>query len=355
MAMRIGLDLYTIGDRSPTTQDALGFAHTHDLEGLQFPNAFAIDGELRPARLIDFRRQAQKLGLYLEVGVSCPNPVRQARELGRAVTAAEHARALRREIEAVALLGGTHARAYVGDRHDRFRTDTPWPRQIEATLDVLRRLGPTLRELGVRIALETHADLTTDELLGIVETLGDDTAAVTLDTGNLVMRLDDPVAAVRRLAPWVVATHIKDAVLAFTDRGLCWQARPIGGGILPIPDLLAALAQTRPRPNLSIELHPRIYDLPIFDPSWLAFFPKLRAESLAAVVKLAWECERGYGAGSLTRPEVIEAIPWSERDLDWVARSVGYLRPVVQLLETLGSGDRRDVASSPSPPRDQED
>src|SRR5207302_11377504 len=124
---------------------------------------------------------------------------------------------------------------------------------------------PRLRDLGLRIALETHADLTVDEMVEILDRLGPEAVGVTLDTGNLVMRLDDPVAAAERLAPRVLATHIKDAVLAFTPRGLCWQARPVGSGIMPMPDLLAALHRADPALMLSIELHPRTYDLPIFD------------------------------------------------------------------------------------------
>ncbi len=174
--------------------------------------------------------------------------------------------------------------------------------------------------------------LTVEELLGIIERLDPEVAGITLDTGNLLMRLDDPLKAAERLAPWVLGTHIKDVVLEFTPRGLCWQARPIGSGILPMPDMLAAILRHHPTIALSIELHPRIYDLPIYDPRWLGFFPGLRPDSLAAVVRLAAECERGYAEGSLTRPEVVEAIPWASRDLDWLARSLGYLRSVVPAL-----------------------
>src|SRR6185437_11074472 len=99
--------------------------------------------------------------------------------------------------------------------HDRFRRDTPWPDQIDATCDVLTRLTPRLRDLGVKVALETHADLTVDELLGLLDRLDPVVAGVTLDTGNLVMRLDDPVRAAERLAPRVVCTHVKDCVLGF--------------------------------------------------------------------------------------------------------------------------------------------
>ena len=225
------------------------------------------------ARLAEYRRRAEAMGLYLEVGLPSPNPARRSRELGRGVDPAELARELVPHLEAVAALSCRHARVYVGDRHDRFRADTPWSGQIEATIDVIERLTPRLKELGIRLAIETHADLTGDELITILDRLDPDVAGVTLDTGNMVMRLDDPVELAGRLAPRVVATHIKDAVLAFTPRGLCWQARPVGSGILPMPDILAAVIRHNPSITLSIELHPRTYDLPIYDRKWLAYFP----------------------------------------------------------------------------------
>ena len=52
-------------------------------------------------------------------------------------------------------------------------------------------------------------------------------------------------------------------------------------------------------------------------------------------LRLAHACERRYAEGSLHRPEVVEAIPWAERDLDWLASSLGYLRTVVHGLARL--------------------
>lgn len=333
--MRIGFDQYTIEHRRLTAIETLEFTREHGLDGVQFLDPASIDPQLDHARLGAFRKQADAMRLYLEVGIPSPNPVRRSRVEDRSIDAAEHAHDLLRQIEAIAALGCRHARAYIGDRHDRFRTDTRWEVQKAATFEVLKILTPALRDMRIRIALETHADMTADELFSFVNTIGVDVAGVTLDTGNLAMRLDDPVAAVERLAPLVLGTHLKDAVLAFTPRGLCWQARPVGSGILPIPDMLAILASANPNLALSIELHPRTYDLPIYDRTWLAFFPDLRPEALAAVVRLAAECERRYAAGLLEPPERVETIPWAERDLDWLHRSVGYLRPVVDLLDRL--------------------
>jgi sugar phosphate isomerase/epimerase len=340
--MRIGLDAYTIEPRGQTVEETLAFARDHQLDGVQFLGPSTIAPDLDPARLLEIRALADSQGLALEVGLPSPNPVRRSRLEGRPVAPAEHANDLIRHVEAVQILGCRHARVYLGDRHDRFRTDVDWADQLAASQDVLERLTPALRDQDVALAVETHADLTVDELLRLLDAFDSEILGVTIDTGNLPMRLDDPIEAVERLAPRVLAAHVKDAVLAFTPRGLCWQARPVGSGILPMPDLLAILHRANPDLLLSIELHPRTYDLPIFEPAWLAFFPELRPRSLAALVRLAAACERRFIEGSLARPEVVEAIPWADRDLDWLASSVGYLRAVVGMLGRVDDPVRKD-------------
>ena len=159
-----------------------------------------------------------------------PNPIRRSRDLGRTIDADELASELVPHLEAAATLSCNHARVFVGDRHDRFRPDHPWNEQIAATIKVITRLTPRLLDLGIRLAIRDHADLTGDELMVLLDRLDPNVAGVTLDTGNIVMRLDDPIELAGRLAPRVIGTHVKDAVLAFTPRGLCWQARPVGSG-----------------------------------------------------------------------------------------------------------------------------
>jgi 3-oxoisoapionate decarboxylase len=330
--MRIGFDAYTIEHRGLSVEATLDFAIKRRLDGVQFLEPTVIAPDLDPARLQEVAQMALAKALTLEIGLPSPNPARQSRIVGRSINADEHARSLVPHVAAVAQLGCRHARVYLGDRHDRFRLDARWSDQLDASLDVLKHLEPALREHRLALAIETHADTTSGEIRRFLDTFDPEVVGVTLDTGNLPMRLEDPIAALGVLAPRVLAVHVKDAVLAFTPRGLCWQARPVGSGILPMPDLLNLLHRANPSLMLSIELHPRTYDLPIYDPDWLAFFPELRPESLAAVIKLAAACERRYAEGSLIRPELVESIPWAERDLDWLASSVGYLRAMVTML-----------------------
>ncbi|QDV33494.1 sugar phosphate isomerase/epimerase family protein [Tautonia plasticadhaerens] len=324
--MRIGLDLYTIGHLGLGPSEALEFAADHGLEGVQFLEPTAIDPGLDEGRLAEFRRRADELGQSLEIGLPSPNPFGLGSPVGMPIEPEARARWYRPHLEAVSALGLSHARVFVGNRHDRFRGDSPWSLQCEAARSTLLAMRPDLLDLGIRVAVETHADLTCDELLRLVDDVGDDVLGVTLDTGNLPMRLDDPISATERLAPLVLMTHVKDAVLGFSPRGLVWHARPVGEGCLPIPELLTILESHNPMLNLSIELHPRIYDLPIFDPNWLAYFPDLSPSMLAAVIRLAFDCERGFLTGRIERPEDLEAIPWELRAGGWIDRSASYLR-----------------------------
>ena len=224
-----------------------------------------------------------------------------------------------------------HARVFVGDRHDRFRADSSWSSQITATIEVIERLTPRLKDLGIRLAIETHADLTCDELLAVLDRLDPAIAGVTLDTGNLVMRLDDPVDAARRCAPTSSPPTSKTRSWR-SPAGLCWQARPVGSGILPLPDILAALIHQNPAITLSIELHPRTYDLPIYDRKWLAFFPACGPNHWPRSSGWPRWPKSALPTARCRSPEAVESIPWASRDLDWLARSLGFLRSVVPTL-----------------------
>ena len=240
---------------------------------------------------------------------------------------------LARHVAGVAALGCGHARLYVGDRHDRFRRDTPWAEQVDAARDVLARLTPVLRDHAVKVAIETHADLTVDELLGLLDRLDPEVAGVTLDTGNLIMRLDDPVRAAERLAP---------RVLEHARQGLRRRGHAAGALLAGPPGRLGGAADARPARPAAPRQPVAQPDASSFTPgpttcrpaipSWLAYFPALHSDSLPRSTRLAELCEERYASGFLERPEAVEAVPWADRDLDWLALSLGYLRRVVPAL-----------------------
>ncbi|MBI2941844.1 MAG: sugar phosphate isomerase/epimerase [Chloroflexi bacterium] len=147
---------------------------------------------------------------------------------------------LKRHIPAARALGTTTLRIVA--------SLTRYSPDLEAQFS--RDLVPVLREAvcaaadqGVVLAIENHGDFTADSLLRLRGEVNSPHLMVTLDTGNALRILEDPVEAARKLAPSVVATHIKDVT---TGRGspqdfLYWPATPVGKGAIDIPAILAIL------------------------------------------------------------------------------------------------------------------
>jgi sugar phosphate isomerase/epimerase len=216
---------------------------------------------------------------------------------------------------------------------DSSRPGIPWDQQLADTATVLQRLAPVARELGIRVALETHLDATSFQLLRIIEEVGDDVVGICLDTANVMLRMEDPLEAARRLAPHVIMTHTKDAILLFHEEGLRWQCRPCGQGAVPFPALLELLATYVPDLNLSIEDHTGLYELPIYDADWIGTFTDLTTAELALLLRRAWMSGRRLSSRRQEDPEVLETIPWEERVLPRLDSGIRYLR---DLLEELG-------------------
>ncbi|MFB9767543.1 hypothetical protein ACFFOS_24420, partial [Nocardioides kongjuensis] len=52
---------------------------------------------------------------------------------------------------------------------DRFRTDVSWQDQLDATARFVDTLAPALKDLGVHLNVETHEEITSFELVRLIE------------------------------------------------------------------------------------------------------------------------------------------------------------------------------------------
>ena len=92
----------------------------------------------------------------------------------------------------------------------------------EAAIE-LKKQAQMFRDNGVILAIETHFEFTTFELLRLFEMCEadpDDYLGICLDTMNLLTMLEDPVAATERILPWIVSTHIKDGGIFSGEDGI---------------------------------------------------------------------------------------------------------------------------------------
>jgi sugar phosphate isomerase/epimerase len=220
--------------------------------------------------------------------------------------------------------------------YDRFRTDVGWDEQLRASTEFLKLLAPVARELGVHMNLETHEEITTFEVVRLVEAVGPDVVGITFDVGNVVQRGESPVRAATRVAPYVRQTHLKDVVLAFAPDGVRKQMRPCGQGLIDYEAVLRILGTYTPKLTLTIE-NPNersLSTLEFFNPAWHASHPDLTTAELAEYVGLINGCQQRIASGEWPDLPSYDARPFGyAEEVAFIRESAAYLRQVVDRLD----------------------
>jgi sugar phosphate isomerase/epimerase len=347
--MRIGVDGRKIPqatERGPLR--SLDHGRELGMAGLFFRTVLDLSPTLDEGELREIKAHAEELAMYLETGLGKVNPYAtpEAPEL-RAIGDGDIRRGFERMMRACATIGcrelwiGTAS--YKAEYHgywayDRFRTDVSWSDQLAATEKFLRVLAPIARDLGVHLNVETHEEITTFECVRLVETVGPDVLGITFDTANVLQRGEDPVAAARRVAPYVRQTHVKDTALFFGAEGVNRQSRPCGQGVVDFRAILPILAASRPDLNLSIEnptARAPITPIQIFDSVWIAAHPDLTVEEFAAFVRLVGQYEKRMARGEIPDHATYQAQPFGYTEaVAYIKDSAAHLRDLLAEIET---------------------
>jgi sugar phosphate isomerase/epimerase len=116
------------------------------------------------------------------------------------------------------------------------------PTLLEAEAS-LRSALPALEDAGVTIALETYEQVSSIDLVALVESVASENVGICLDPANSVAALENPRDVIDRTSPYVRNIHVKD--FAFTRRGgwvgFTLEGVPLGTGLLDYNYLVATV------------------------------------------------------------------------------------------------------------------
>jgi hypothetical protein len=167
----------------------------------------------------------------------------------------------------------------------------------------------------VRLLVKTHEEITSFEIARLVVEVGPDMLGVALDPVNLLVRIEDPVEATKRIAPYVRQVFLDDAVVRFAEGGLRRFLHPLGQGDVDCPAILALVPKGAAG---FVELHRGQFAMPIFDPTWRQGQPDMPLREFAAIVGLAARA--------------------SSREMAWdQAVPLSRLQPTLDALQSLAS------------------
>jgi Xylose isomerase-like TIM barrel len=108
-----------------------------------------------------------------------------------------------------------------------------------ALANLLQEACAAARDHGLSLALENHGDLTATQIELLLEQVGED-LRVCFDTANALRVGDDVAAVARRLAPAIEILHLKDCLGSWDDPVAGPISVPLGEGVIPVDDVLAA-------------------------------------------------------------------------------------------------------------------
>jgi hypothetical protein len=203
---------------------------------------------------------------------------------------------------------------------------------LRETARELKAFEPILTDLNVVLAIELHFEFTTFELLRLLDMCEAEPGGcfgICLDTMNLLIMLEEPVAGTERILPWVVAVHAKDGALVPHDEGLGVFTTELGTGVVDFERVLARLATLDRCINLSVEDHGGRFRIPVFDPVFLSRFPDLTVRELSQLVRLSRRGQQGVEEGRIAP---VERSDWPDLCETRVARDIRNLKGLVQRL-----------------------
>ncbi|HZU14332.1 MAG TPA: sugar phosphate isomerase/epimerase family protein [Chloroflexota bacterium] len=178
-----------------------------------------------------------------------------------AVDRADQVQSIRDGIDMARRLGTPRLRIFSGSEKDGVTAEDG----VGWIVEGLRSVAPYAEEQGVTLVLENHGLFAgrADQVRRIIESVGSPALRANLDTGNFLLVNQDPVEAVRELAPLAAYVHLKDfrrlppgaeSAEAYTGiDGTRYEGTVIGEGDVDLPGVLSALEAAGYDGWLSIE------------------------------------------------------------------------------------------------------
>ncbi|MFC2084721.1 sugar phosphate isomerase/epimerase family protein [Bacteroidota bacterium] len=304
--MRVGIDNYSLYPLKLDPIQTLEWAKRNNAEGVAFSG---LDEKSRvlltKEYLIDLKQFADSNNLFIEWGGGQHIPWNMDSWNKKDIFDIN-----RRGAEEASLLDIKIIRSCSGGLM-RWNPENPKTEiLLKDTAAALLSQKQMIRDNNVILAIETHFEFTTFELIRIFEMCGAEPGeylGICLDTMNLLTMLEEPVAATERILPWVVSTHIKDGALLLSSDGLTTFPVKIGGGVVKITEIIQLLKTVSDKINLSIEDHGGSFLLPIFNRTFLSEFPDLTIDEYTDLFRLSEKSKSKISDGQI---KITERSVW---------------------------------------------
>ncbi len=189
------------------------------------------------------REKREKYDMYLEGSIQLPKTADSVAQFDKDVKAAKEAGAT--IIRTVSLGGRRYEVFHKNGEYQAF--------QVKA-IEALKLAEPVLRKYKMKLGVENHKDWRADELIAALKLFDSEWIGVTLDFGNSISLLENPMEVVEKLAPYSVSAHIKDMAVDEYANGFLLAEVPMGKGILDLKKMVEICQKHNPNIKYNLEM-----------------------------------------------------------------------------------------------------
>jgi 3-oxoisoapionate decarboxylase len=222
------------------------------------------------------RNRREKLGMYLEGSIGMPQ---QAGDVPRFEQEVKNAK------EAGAQVLRTVCSS--GRRYESYPSAEAFQELQRKALASLQLAEPVLRRYKMKLAVENHKDWRAPELVNMLKQLNSEWIGVTLDFGNSISLLEDPMEVIQTLVPYVFSTHVKDMAVEEYPDGFLLSEVPLGKGILDLPQIITLCKKHNPDVTFNLEMITRDpLEIPCLKEDYWATFKGVNGSELARTLRM---------------------------------------------------------------------
>ncbi len=225
------------------------------------------------------RSRREQLGLYLEGSIRLPKSTNEVAAFEQEVKLAKEAGA---SVVRTVCLGGRRYETF-----DSLEAFQDFKRQSVKSLELAE---PVVRKHQIRLAVENHKDWRAPELVAILQHLGSEWVGVTLDFGNSISLLENPMEVVETLVPYVFSTHVKDMAFEEYEDGFLMSEVQLGEGVLDLPRIVSLCQKHNADIVFNLEMITRDpLKIPCLTKNYWATFPEVNGSELARTLRMVRE------------------------------------------------------------------
>ena len=324
--IKLGLDNFAVRAMGWKAPQLIDYAAKLKTDSLFITDFDALEN-FEDGYLKDLKSKAADHGLQIQLGTwsICPTSKSFKNKWGTA----EELLAL--GLRMAKALGSPVLRVVLGNGEDR-KTEGGIEARIEDTVKVCKSQRSRALDAGVKLAVENHAgDMQAWELVTLIEAAGKDYVGANMDSGNATWTMEDPLASLETLAPYVLTTSLRDSAIWESANGATVQWTAMGEGTVDVKTYFKRFAEMCPGVPVHIETISGFNrEIPYLKDDFWKIWPQARAKDFARFVALA---KKGKPRDTWKAPEGQDRkLAEQEYQKGEIERSLRYCR------EELGLG-----------------